>query len=140
MRKATLTRTETGPDGTFGLLATDSGFSCYIVERPAVGDHPCIQAGTYKFKWRKDSPSHGECYEAEFVPDRTNIQIHAANWADQLLGCLAPGRAIMDVQRPDKTMRVGVTSSKDALAALEADLGKDPFVLTISWLLSSEAA
>lgn len=136
MRKATLVRTETGPEGTFGLLSTDSGFSCYIVERPWLDNkqgESCIPAGLYRFRWRKDSPLHGEVYEAEKVLDRTNIQIHSANWADQLLGCLAPGRAIMDIKRPDGEIRKGVTSSRDATAGLVADLGKAQFDLAISW-------
>lgn len=133
MRKGRLVRTETDEDGTFGLLCLDTGFSCYVLERPTTGEYPCIPAGTYVFKIRKDSPKHGVVYEAEKVPGRTNIQIHNANWADELLGCLAPGRAILDIERKDGTIKKGVTSSKDACYALMNDLEKAPFELTISW-------
>lgn len=134
MIRGTLTRAIPGPDlelGTFGKLILPGIFECYTVEPPPLAEHGCIPPGAYLFRWRKDSPTHGECYEAQNVPGRTNIQIHTANWADQLLGCIAPGRAIVDVKRKDGTLRKGVTSSADALAALVGILEKNLFELKI---------
>lgn len=138
MRKATLLRTETDDLGTFGLLTTDSGFQCYIGELPwrdNLKEKSCIPAGTYKCVWQK-SPKHGMCYELEKVKDRTDVQIHSANWVgdagkelrSQVLGCLAPGRAIGEIMGQKAVM-----SSKDALAGLEDDLDRETFELTISW-------
>lgn len=137
LRKARLTRIETSDEGTFGIFKTDT-FECYTVELPWRGNAigaSCIPAGSYKFVWSK-SPKHGECYEAEKVEGRTDIQIHSANWAgdvtkgfkSQLQGCIAPGRAIMSVAG-----QKGVSSSRDALAGLVLDLEKEPFLLTVSW-------
>jgi hypothetical protein len=143
MRRATLTRTETDERGTFGVFRTDSGFECYTVELPWRNNEKgrsCIPAGTYIFNWRKDSPKHGECYEMATdteAPGRENVQIHSANWADQLLGCIAPGRSIQEIQHPSGEKVKGVTSSKDALAGLETDLGQRSFELNIVWAKDS---
>lgn len=138
MKSATLTRTETGDAGTFGTLVTESGFQCYTGELPWRGNESgksCIPEGVYTCA-RANSPKHGPCYYVTEVPKRSDIEIHSANWMGdeskglkcQLLGCIAPGRAIMDIAG-----QKGVSSSKDALASLEADLEKEPFTLTIVW-------
>lgn len=134
MRQVKLLRTETDDTGTFGKISTGT-FECYSLERPAAGEHPCIPAGTYAVKWAsKDArPQRGPCYEITKVKNRDAILIHSANWASELLGCVAPGRSIDDVAHKDGTKVKGVTSSKDALAGFEADLGKEPFEITISW-------
>lgn len=136
MRKATLTRFETGPDGTFGDLVTDSGFHCYIVEKPWAQNKPnesCILPGpgdeaSYLFEMAPSERFKADLYHGRNIPGRTGILIHGANWARQLLGCLAPGRAIGDVLGLK-----GVMSSKDALWGLEQDLDLGPFTLTIRW-------
>lgn len=134
MRRITITRDETGPEGTFGKLVTDLNFECYTLERPAEGDHPCIPKGVYKVLWTNTHPIHGECYEVMNVPARTAILIHSANWFDQLLGCIAPGRSVQDVegvwQEKPRKMK-GVTSSKDALKGLIENMDKKEFELTI---------
>ena len=128
-------RDPSGPDGTFGKLTAPAGFQCYTLEKPDKGNEPqtsCIPAGTYRVEWRTDSPAHGEVYELKGVAGRTNIQIHSANCEDELLGCIALGRAIMEkVERKGKPTRKGVTSSRDAIAAFVAQMSKLPFRLTI---------
>lgn len=157
MRKAHLTREETGDQGTFGTLWTDKGFECRVLELPwrdedadGLSDkgESCLPEGVYLFRWRADSPKHGECYEmlpSSLAPNRTNIQVHAANLAGdarlgyvkQLDGCIAPGAAVVTFKsgtRPagDKDQR-GVAASKATLRELEAHLGREPFELTICW-------
>lgn len=135
-RVVNITRTETGDDGTFGQLTTDRFFQCYTLELPWRGNASelsCIPAGTYTCSWRK-SAKHGMCYHVDGVKGRTEIQIHSANWAGdskrglkcQLLGCIAPGRAIgeLDGQK-------AVLSSVDALHGLENDLERKDFELII---------
>lgn len=143
MRKATLTRFETGPLGTFGDLVTDNGYQCVIVEKPWADnktDESCIlpkPGGKAKYKaepW--ESPKFGKCFRLVDVPGRTDILIHPANWARQLLGCLAPGRAIGDVHgfyHDEKVHEKGVMSSRDALWGLEQDVESGPFEITIQW-------
>ena len=151
MRQAHLTRDETSDQGTFGTLRTDRGFECRIMELPwrnnAKGES-CIPDMACEFRWRTDSPKHGACYEmvpdAE-APDRTNIQIHAANLAGdaamgyvkQLDGCLAPGAAVVTFKAGTppagaKDQR-GVAASKATLRELETHLGHEPFQLKMAW-------
>ena len=138
MIKVAIVRQSTGPTGTFGILRGPM-FECYTLERPATGDHPCIPAGTYKVVWtsKDDNPTHGPCYQIMGVKGRTDILIHPANWFDQLLGCVALGRSHQEVEgeRPKGAKRKmeGVSSSRDAVAALVAALDRQDFELTISW-------
>lgn len=114
-----LRRTRQDDEGTFGHLTLD-GFEAVTVERPKDGDHPCIPAGTYN--WKKFvSPHNGPCLLLEGVPGRTMIEMHAANFMLQLLGCIAPGR---DFARFTGTWEgqpydlQGVSSSKLTLGAI----------------------
>lgn len=130
MRKATLKRYETGKDGTFGDFTTDSGFACYTLEKAWMDnttDFSCIPPGTYKCDVAA-SPRFGKVYHVRHVKGRTDILIHSANLERELRGCIAPGRAVGTVLGSR-----GVMSSKDALAALMADLDNEPFELTITW-------
>lgn len=151
MRRATLTRIETGDEGTFGQLLTDSGFFCMTLELPWRNNEKgrsCIPAGTYTFFWRTDSPAHGACYEAlpsSEAPGRENIQVHAANLAGdelkgfvaQLLGCIAPGKAIVkfaaNVKPAGPRDQRGITESGATTRALQRDLGLNQFELTVKW-------
>ncbi len=149
MRKVIMTaiHEETG-DGSFGTFSrwrSDSGFECYIVERPplaqvgkAIKDHPRIlDDGGVAMASVKDHPEHGKCYELE-VKGRTAILIHAANWFQDLLGCLGPGASIDDVvdaggKRLGKAgaKQRGVTSSHDTLKRLMADLAGEAVQITV---------
>lgn len=143
MRRAILTRTESGDEGTFGtLFMPDTGFSCKTGELPwrdadsdGVSDRnsSCIPAGVYVCRFRK-SPRHGMCYHVEGVPGREGIEIHPANFMGdrtkglrcELRGCIALGQAVKYI----KGQR-GISSSRDAVAALEEELGGQDFELTI---------
>lgn len=130
MRKATLTRFETGDDGTFGKLVTDNGFQCYSVERPWLLNKvevSCIPSGTYECIIGV-SPKFGKVYGVKAVPGRTDILIHPANWARQLEGCIALGRALGNVMGDN-----GVMSSRDAIAGFVSDMDEEPFMLTVVW-------
>ena len=100
MLTMTLTRKETGPEGTFGLLESEA-LEMQTGELPwesnQVGES-CIPVGSYFCKPHR-SPQHGRCYWLQGVPGRTEILIHAANWMgdtdsgwrSDLLGCIAVG-------------------------------------------------
>ena len=93
-RSAVLTRQGSTPAGTLGEIATDTGKSYKTVERPWVDNLQgvsCIPPGRYlcRFQW---SEKHGRpLYHALGVPGREEIEIHAANVFEQLLGCIAVG-------------------------------------------------
>jgi len=158
MRKAILTRLETGDQGTFGTLdGWETPFKCATLELPwrdNARGKSCIPPGVYLFRWRTDSPKHGACYEEwddpatparEDVKDRDNIQIHSANLAGddtkgfvrQLEGCIALGygAAIFPGGRAPagKLDQKGVTLSKDAVAGLAAAMNREVFELEIRW-------
>lgn len=130
MRKVTITRFETSPEGTFSRVVTDNGFQCYGLEKPWRGNEQevsCIPSGTYECSVG-ESPKFGKVYGVKAVPNRTDILIHAANWERQLLGCIALGRAegvVLGIR--------GIMGSKDAVAGFMADMENEPFMLTIAW-------
>lgn len=157
MRQAVLQRVESSDEGTFGRLSIlneltgETVFSCATLELPWRDNAhgvSCIPPGVYEFRWRTDSPAHGECYEAVNVPGRTNIQIHSANlagdeskgYAKQLDGCIAPGVTVVNFKagtKPaaDRDQR-GVAASKSAVAGLVDALRKEPFILTVKEAVS----
>lgn len=130
MRKVTLTRYETGPEGTYSKVVTDNGFQCYGMELPwkdNKADESCIPAGAYECAVG-ESPKFGKVYGLKAVPGRVDILFHPANWIRQLLGCIALGRAVGLVLGIK-----GVMSSRDAIDGFMADLENEPFMLTIKW-------
>ncbi len=138
MRTATLTRTETSIEGTFGTIVTDSGFSIYSGELPwksNVHEFSCIPSGVYIVQ-RIVSTKHGPCYVLTDVPGRTDVEIHSGNWCgdttkglkSDVLGCIITGRALGSLAG-----QASVLSSRDALKGLEADLESLPFQLTVEW-------
>lgn len=122
--------------GTFGKLTT-TGFECYVLQRPPVGEHPFIGRSTWRVAWL-EHPEHGWCYQILNVKDRTGILIHPANWFVQLLGCLALGASIDDVV--DETgkwlgkagaKQMGVTSSVATVKRFNEHMDHNDFMLTI---------
>ena len=141
MRAITLLRGQFTPDGTFGKWINPiSLFECVTLERMPGGPHPCIPAGTYLCRLRYSNAhkdldfgfGSGMVYGVEMVMGRDNIEIHPANFIWQLMGCIAPGKEVMLIENPaDKKMYIGVSGSKATVKALMADLGGNPFELTI---------
>jgi hypothetical protein len=95
----TITRDVLSDVSTMGLLDIMGLFQCYSIELPLtyqgqqnVPDKTCIPNGTYQVEIRW-SPKHG--FEVPWilnVPDRADIEIHPANDAPELLGCVAVGQ------------------------------------------------
>ena len=104
------------PDRTMGLMSYGD-FNCVSMELPWLGNKKsisCISAGIYE--WRKHvSPSNGPCIEILNVYNRTHIQIHSANFTRQILGCVAVGDGIKDI---DNDGGLDVTNSKNTLSKL----------------------
>lgn len=112
---------------TFGLFQQDDTTICVTIERPWLNNEhgiSCIPPGTYSCK-RILSPHNGDCWEVMDVTDRTNIEIHAANMASQVKGCIAVGDRIGQIDGIP-----AVLNSKKTLAMLHSIL-PDEFKLTI---------
>lgn len=131
------------PMGTFGnLWLPGLNFRCYTVEKPWAGNMPevsCIppdpsdESCDYLWEFGRYHRGDYPCIEIPAVPDRTYIKIHAANIADELLGCIAPGEALGAIRG-----RWAVTNSRRTLKAmyallLNATLDDDEQWLSISW-------
>lgn len=135
MKLLTVTRFCTAPDdmGTFGILTIDAApdRKWYTVERPWKNNEPgvsCIPTGHYKL--RKGTFMAGGGYpdlELVDVPGRANIEVHAANYAKELKGCIAPGKAL-------NLSQWMVAHSRDALDEILMVCGDDDdLALAVQW-------
>lgn len=129
----TLTRTSYTADATCGNLEVD-GETLYSIEQPwrdnAKGAS-CVPEGRYELV-PYTSPRHGATWylrnHALSVGDageqRSYCELHAANWATQLEGCIAFGHDDQPMLDPS-TGRVApaIEGSRDAVATLAAALG-----------------
>jgi hypothetical protein len=82
------------PISTTGEMTIDGAHFCYTIERPREDKdgHPCIPAGVYETERHISPHLEYEVLRLLDVPGRSEILIHKANWASQLLGCIAVGR------------------------------------------------
>lgn len=126
-----LTRTTLGYGGapTLGrMVSRDGQFACVTLERSADGEHPCIEAGIYPVVLdfhHPGDPNGYPCPELRDIPGRSEIQIHIANRASELLGCIAPGESVSED-------RQSVERSRAAFTRLMTYLdGAFPFTLEI---------
>ena len=106
-------------NGNFGVVMKDDDSQrCLFVsvERPwANNQHmiSCIRPGSYTCK-RINSPKHGDCFQV-MDDTRDMIEIHSANLAVQLEGCLAFGMQFGEVNGTPAVM-----NSKQAIEAFMA--------------------
>ena len=99
------------PYGVFGRFMFPE-FECFTVERPWLDNKPresCIPEGTYKIRLGTYNRGGYPAYEVLGVPDRSLIKIHVGNTIDDVIGCIAPGKALGFLER-----KWAVTSSKKA--------------------------
>lgn len=135
MRAASLIRTETSDEGTFGILRA-AGFTCFTAELPWRGNRTgrsSIPAGVYECEYwsSKRWPS---AYHIKNVPDRVAILIHNGNFAgdvekglrSHVLGCILVGKTIARING-----QKGVTHSKPTFEEFKRYWGREPFTLTI---------
>ena len=124
----TLQRMSDSGKETFGTFLDEDGqHLCVTIERPwddNLPDVSCIPPGTYEF-YRFQSPHNGDVWRTEGVPNRTAIEIHAANFAHQLEGCIAVGNSIGEIGGIP-----AILNSKQTLSMLHSVL-PDNFSLTI---------
>lgn len=90
-----LQRTVQNEEATYGVLILNNKPLCDTIERPWLDNHPqtsCIPPGEYEFE-TYHSPSKGvDVWLLKNVPNREYIEIHPANFAYELKGCIAPGQ------------------------------------------------
>ena len=137
MKSATLTRSASTDQGTFGVFKMDDGSGVWNSGELPWHDNQtgvsCIPPGTYVAN-PIVSPKHGPCFMLTGVPGRADVEIHAANWMGdqslgykcQLLGCIALGKAqgVLEGQE-------AVLLSQDALKEFLTIMGGDSLSLTI---------
>lgn len=136
MKKATILRTSGDDNQTLGTFKTE-GFECKTLEladKNNASKISCIPRGKYIVKWTKSplfSLHAGHdvfTYEIQNVPNRGGIRIHSANYFFQLLGCVAVGDMLKDV---NMDAELDVIHSGVTLAKLEEIMGKEDFELEI---------
>ena len=135
------TNTETEGVLTFGDA------TLYTIERPWIATDPggkpfqsCIPAGTYNLRPHihhdKEvvalvNAGHGVYYMNADRPNevgRYKVLIHAGNWVDDVVGCIAPGKTRTMSDRGPM-----VTSSSDSMKRIMEYLDGDQAVIHISW-------
>jgi hypothetical protein len=82
----------------------------------------CIPKGTYKVKTTFSNRYQKDMWEIMDVPGRGGIRIHSANYASQLLGCIALGLQVIDI---DKDGTMDIANSRKAIELAEHHLGKE---------------
>jgi hypothetical protein len=121
MKSATLIRIENGSEGCFGAMLVEGKAFCVTIERPWLNNQhivSCIPAGEYQIKII-NSPRHGKVYEVQNVPNRSDIQIHIANFYDELEGCIALGQSFATIGG-----KRGIANSKQAIWAFMLAMGE----------------
>ena len=134
---ARLERFADTPMGVFGRLTVGTSW-WYTVERPWLDNQPmvsCIPAGVYVMVLDIHNPGQPQAYqvyELQGVPNRKEIQIHRANVADELHGCIAPGKVLGCPLNDQRTWGIG--KSADAFAEFMAAMkGENPSEIAITW-------
>lgn len=122
MKKVKLIRNFGDDKQTLGILTTD-GFECKTLEladKNNASRISCIPADKYTVIWTKSplfSKNAGHdvyTYEIQNVPGRGGIRIHSANYFHQLLGCVALGDILKDINMDGEldTIHSGATLEK----------------------------
>lgn len=126
MEMVKLYRESSQPTYTYGALVWNDTILCSTLERPWLDNQPkisCIPEGTYT-AIAFNSPHNGDVWLLENTTPRSMIEIHAANFAEELEGCIAVGiRSVLNG-------RAAVVKSRTTLDMLKKKL-PPKFILTI---------
>ena len=110
-------------DRTEGILTLPDGQQIATLERSWLDNKPfvsCIPAGQYIVD--RDKTGKHQWYRLRHVDKRSDIEIHIANLASELMGCIAPCMYIKN--------GVGY-GSREACELILAWFGDNSFVLEI---------
>lgn len=86
--------------GVLYCISNGQLFIAKTLELPQKGNQPkisCIPPGVYQCRYTLSPSFKKHTYEILDVPGRSGIRIHSANYATQLLGCIALGSALKDI-------------------------------------------
>lgn len=132
MQKLTLIRYKRTDLETLGKIVLPTKEVIYTLERGwngnAIGSS-CIPAGSYSCRKTWSPRFSRQLYLLSDTSPREGIRIHAANWAHQLEGCIAPCLRIDGPTKPGGES-TGVSSSI-ALYKLETAVDGLKFILDI---------
>lgn len=120
-------------DATLGYLFVDTNPIFYTIERPWLGNQnniSCIPEGEYSLQ-PYSSPKFPEVWEVLNVPRRSAILIHAANFAEELHGCIAPGLSSGYMDRGGKPTK-SVSDSVKAIKKIKELFGYEKHTLKIT--------
>jgi hypothetical protein len=134
--RATLTRQDSGDQGTFGRIVVP-GLALYTGELPSRDNHSdvsCILVGVYNVIWTYSDHFKREMYLLLGTEPRAGIRAHSANlmgdetlgYRKQLNGCIALGEKLgwIDKQK-------ALLLSSPAVRRFETHLARQPFTLEI---------
>ena len=130
-----LYRTESGNEGTFGILVYPDGY-VFTVEPPDRGNRPnlsCIPSGRYTVSVRH-SPKYGKVYTVNNVPGRSHILLHHGNFGgDKTLGFRthSAGCIILGSRKGRLHGQNAVLNSRTARRKFELAMNWQPFKLEI---------
>lgn len=103
MKRAVIYRLLGTEQQSLGVLSTVNNGQLFIaktLELPDKGNQrkiSCIPAGVYRCVWAYSPAFKKHTYRLPDVPGRDGILIHSANYFSQLLGCIALGSALKDI-------------------------------------------
>ena len=80
----------------------------------------CIPANTYRIVFEWSNRFKKMLWEIKGVPNRSECKIHAANYWNQLNGCIALGLGLADINGDGL---LDVTNSKNAMKSFHAAMG-----------------
>lgn len=112
MRIIHLERFAYTPMGAFGRMVLSDDLTFFTIERPWQHNQPnisCIPAGCYTMK-KDDFQGKYPNYKVLDVPSRWAIELHRANVASDLQGCIGIGSALGYVKN-----QWAVTNSESAM-------------------------
>lgn len=129
MEKVFLNRTDYQDKQTLGYLVYLNKEICKTLELPWLNNNKrisCIPTGEYRVirRWSKKFNNH---FHLTNVPGRDSILIHNANYHYELLGCIAVGENLVDL---NKDGYLDVTSSLPTMRKLLKMLPNE-FILEI---------
>ena len=120
---AEIIRVERSDEGIFGVLKLEGRCFCVTLELPwysnkSTSDTPndssdisSIPDGTY-ICYRVQSPSRGEVWQLQDVPNRQHVLIHAGNTVKDTLGCILVAQYFGKLQGNRAVLNSGTTFSQ----------------------------
>lgn len=115
---------------TLGIMTLPNGRVFHTLELDWQNNErrqSCIPKGKYKVV-KRTSPKYGNHFHILDVPNRDMILIHHANFHFELLGCIAVGTGLLDI---NKDGLLDVVNSRSAMRQLN-NLLPNEFELEIS--------